>query len=180
MKSHAPFPSRRPREGFTLIELLVVISIIAILASLAFPALQGALEQGKKAQARNDVQQIATAIKAYNLEYGKLPGTATADGAAPANLISILTSSNTNNPRGIVFLEPKTTTGKKGGYNLSDGKYYDPWGTAYTVTLDYDYNNRMTSNVTGSNAGYFTIAIVSSAGPDTNLTTGTDNIANVK
>ncbi len=158
------------RSGFTLIELLVVIAIIAILASLAFPAVQGALGQGKKAQARNDVNQLAMAVKAYQLEYGKLPGSGTNDDAAPADLITTLTSSNAQNPRGIVFFEPKMARGGRGG--LDGTTYKDPWGTAYTITLDYNYDNKVSNN--------FTTVIVQSPGPDTNMSTTNDNISNIR
>ena len=108
MSSPAPHPSSTPSfprkmSAFTLIELLVVIAIIAILAGLAFPAVQGAMGSAKKAQARNEVNQLAAAVKAFHLEYGRLPGSATADGPAPTDFITTLTSSNSQNPRGIVF-----------------------------------------------------------------------------
>ena len=163
-------PSSTLRSGFTLIELLVVIAIIAILASLAFPAVQGALGQGKKAQARNDVNQIAMAVKAYQLEYGRLPGTATSDGAAPSDLMTTLTSSNSQNPRGIVFFEPKMAKGGKGG--LDGTSYKDPWGGTYMIVLDYNYDNKVSNN--------FTTALVQSSGPDTNMSTTNDNISNIR
>lgn len=158
----SPVTGRRP-AAFTLIELLVVIAIIAILASLAFPAVQGALEAGKKARARNDVHQLATAVKSFLSEYGRLPGTATVDGPAPADLIITLTSSNTNNPRGIVFFEPKIARapGKPG---LDGTVYRDPWGKEYTFVLDYDYNNKITANSQTN----FTTVIVTSTGGSTN------------
>jgi len=183
--STLPAPCSLPRErsAFTLIELLVVISIIAILAGLAFPAVQGALGQGKKAQARNDVNQIAAAIKAFQLEYGRLPGTATTDGAAPSDWINTLTSTNNLNPRGIVFFEPKVAKGGKGGMvgTGANATYNDPWGAVYDITLDYGYNNKITSDKpSGTSTEYFTTAIVVSGGPDTNVNNKTDNISNVK
>src|SRR5881275_1629455 len=59
--------------GFTLIELLVVITIIIILMGLLFPAFKGVQDQAKRAQAKNDEQQIVTAMNAYNTDYGKFP-----------------------------------------------------------------------------------------------------------
>lgn len=166
-------------KGFTLIELLIVISIIAILAGLAFPAVQGALGQGKKAQARNDVNQIAAAIKAFQLEYGRLPSSGSSDTVVNNQIwIQALTMSNTNNPRGIVFFEPKQAKGGKGG--LSNNVYYDPWGLPYNVMLDLNYDNRVVTNLGSGNQTYFTTVIVESGGPDTNISTKPDNISNVR
>lgn len=158
------------RSGFTLIELLVVIAIIAILASLAFPAVQGALGQGKKAQARNDVNQLAMAVKAYQMEYGKLP--------PAADLVTSLTSSNANNPRGIVFFEPKNARGNPPRGGISGGKFYDPWGEEYQVLLDDNYDNKVSAVVgTGGSQDFFTTVVVTSKGGSTNTK---DIISNVK
>ena len=64
---------RGSHGGFTLIELLVVITIIIILMGLLFPAFRGAQDQAKKAQAKNDLVQIVTAINAFYTEYGQYP-----------------------------------------------------------------------------------------------------------
>lgn len=168
---------RREAEAFTLIELLIVVAIIGILASLAFPAVNGALQSSKKAQARNDVHQLAAAVKNYQAEYGRLPSTqagSSDDTVDSKTLISTLTTTNTLNPRGIVFFEPKSTKAKKGGL-YTDGKYYDPWGAEYEIKLDTSYDNKIADGDT-----YFTTVIVKSGGPDTNMSTTNDNISNVK
>ena len=165
---------RGKNAAFTLIELLVVIAIIAILAGLAFPAVQGAMGSAKKAQARNDVNQLAAAVKAFQLEYGRLPGSGTEDGKAPDNLIATLTSSNSQNPRGIVFFEPKIAKGKKNGFSTADGKYYDPWGIEYSVLLDYNYDNKIKN--TNSNQTNFTTVIVTSTGGSTNTNSIISNV----
>ena len=67
------FSPRRFTAAFTLVELLTVIAIIAILMGLLFPAIAAVKENGRKTQAKNDVMQIVTAVKAYNTEYGKYP-----------------------------------------------------------------------------------------------------------
>jgi prepilin-type N-terminal cleavage/methylation domain-containing protein len=64
---------RTGASAFTLIELLTVIAIIAILMALLFPAIGSVRENAKKVQAKTDLQQIVTAVKAYNTEYGKYP-----------------------------------------------------------------------------------------------------------
>lgn len=67
------FSPRRALRAFTLIELLTVIAIIAILMGLLFPAIGLVKEQANKARAKNDVSNIVTAVRAYNVEYGKYP-----------------------------------------------------------------------------------------------------------
>jgi prepilin-type N-terminal cleavage/methylation domain-containing protein len=138
------------RSAFTLIELLVVIAIIGILASLLFPAVQGALDSARKAQAKNDVVQIATAVTAYETEYGRLPTNVT---TVNSTLVRILTGQDdTGNPRKIVFMEvaerkpsnaPAGKAGKSG--TNSSGDFVDPWGFSYAIALDSDYDNTITS-----------------------------------
>jgi len=168
------FGLRRSRSAFTLIELLVVIAIIAILAGLAFPAIQGAMGSAKKAQARNEVAQLVAAVKAFQLEYGRLPsttsGTDIVDADISKDIVTALTTSNSLNPRGVVFFEPKTAKGNKGGTG-TDGKYYDPWGNAYTFSLDTDYDNKI-------NKTNFTTVIVKSTGGSTTNTNSV--ISNIK
>jgi len=174
--SGSSFSPPRKASGFTLIELLVVIAIIAILAGLGFPALQGALQSGKKAQARNDIQQIVAAIRAFQLEYGRLPSAiVTADefGSAwfQANnkdvINALIGNDSTLNPRGVVFLEGKRVTGQKGGID-KDGTFYDPWGTPYGIKLDLSYDNKLEYYDAGraGDANVFFSALAVSFGPN--------------
>jgi prepilin-type N-terminal cleavage/methylation domain-containing protein len=154
MERHNPATTKnKTSAAFTLVELLVVISIIAILAGLSFPAVSGAMDSAKKTQAKSNAVQIAAAVMAYEVEYGKLP--AFTGTTVDQTLVGILT---TNNPRGIVFLEPPSWKKGKGGTN-SSGVYCDPWSStnAYAIALDTDYDNKVTVSTNGLASGTDTI-----------------------
>lgn len=61
------------KNGFTLLELLVVIMIIGILIALLLPAVQAAREAARRTQCMNNMLQIGTAIKQFELHHGVLP-----------------------------------------------------------------------------------------------------------
>ena len=71
--------------GFTLIELMVAISIVSILATLAFPSFRNALAKGDRATAVADINDIAQSLerfytfnRSYTNNFGNISmGTAT-------------------------------------------------------------------------------------------------------
>lgn len=128
------------RHAFTLIELLIVIAIIAVLASLLMPAASNALNAAKKTTAKNQAVQIATAITAYEAEYGCLPAF-TGSNMTAANTAILCSANNTNNPRGIIFLEAQAWKNGKGGTNSAG--FCDPFSATnvYSVALDTNYAN---------------------------------------
>jgi prepilin-type N-terminal cleavage/methylation domain-containing protein len=151
------------RAGFTLVELLVVMAIIAVLAGLALPAISGAMDNGKRTKATAQINQIRTAINAFQTEYGTFPtygGTAVTDGTASGDmqwadsaswgkLCAVLnggrnpkttaadTTAQADNPRQIVFMEFKV------GDLDSNAALKDPTGSGFTYVLytDSNYNN---------------------------------------
>jgi prepilin-type N-terminal cleavage/methylation domain-containing protein len=71
------YPYRFPRsQAFTLIEMLVVIAIIAILAGILLPALSYVKVKAKVKQAQMEMSNLTAAIKDYEKEYNRYPGSA--------------------------------------------------------------------------------------------------------
>lgn len=62
------------RAGVTLVELLVVCMIISILATMAFPAISGAVARSRLTVCANNQNQLGYAILRFEERYGCLPG----------------------------------------------------------------------------------------------------------
>ncbi len=103
--------------------------------------------------------QIVTAVNAFYTEYGKYPTAATTDaaakvgggGASSGSLFNELRSAPgaTMNPRQIVFMSPpeaKDQSNPRNGIRTSDGQLFDPWGTAYAIEIDANYDSQISPN----------------------------------
>jgi len=61
------------KSGFTLIELLIVVAIIAILAAIAIPNFLQAMVRAKVSRAQSEMQSLATALEAYEVDNNTYP-----------------------------------------------------------------------------------------------------------
>lgn len=64
---------KKAKKAFTLIEILIVIAIIGILTVALLPRIQGAQASARNTARKADLNQIATALAAYNGDFGKYP-----------------------------------------------------------------------------------------------------------
>lgn len=166
------------RLGFTLLELLIVISIIAILAAIAFPATSMVMNQARKASASQQAAGLVNAVKLYETQYSALP-TGNSPGEQPVptdpDFIDILTGVDTqNNTKEISFLEGKVAKPKSGSRPARNGfvdegngsqSLVDPWGNHYMVIMDADYDKEI--KVPGIETAIRTTAVAWSYGkPD--------------
>src|SRR5690349_4531812 len=119
-----------------------------------FPAVQSVLERAKKVQAKNDLTQIVTAVNAFYTEYGRYPTTSTTDvtlgsaGSKSDTLFNELRAkSGSLSTRLIQFISPPedATQSNPRGKIGSDNQFHDPWGNAYSIEIDADYDGQVTN-----------------------------------
>ena len=62
-------PSHGPRRAFTLLELLVVMAIIAVLAALLLPALQGGYVKARQTWCASNLREVGLVFHSFAHEH---------------------------------------------------------------------------------------------------------------
>ena len=74
----------RKLKGFSLIELMVVVSVVAIIATIAYPTFQEQMRKGRRTDCHNALMEIASLQTRFRDEFGSytttIAGTFTAGG----------------------------------------------------------------------------------------------------
>jgi type II secretory pathway pseudopilin PulG len=131
--------------------LLVVISIIGLLAGLGLPAINGAIQAGKKAEVSAMAESIKTAVNAFYAEYSAYPSNAS--GKTDANFLSLMSTTNTNggNYRGIAFLEvPPKFTNSTPELVTPNGFYSGGKRSNFSIAIDTNGAGVLTTTVGSS------------------------------
>ena len=63
----------KKRDGFSLIEIMTVIAIIGILMAMIFPIMASSKKRAKQAQCINNLYQVYTAVKQFQLDEHRYP-----------------------------------------------------------------------------------------------------------
>jgi type II secretory pathway pseudopilin PulG len=133
------------------VELLVVISIIGLLAGLGLPAINGAIQAGKKAEVSAMAESIKTAVNAFYAEYSQYPSN---NGTTGYNFLQLMTTTNSTgvciqNTRGIAFLEVPPKFTNSSGLVTPSGFYKAQ--SNFFLAIDTNGGGVLTNRVGSSN-----------------------------
>ncbi|MDA8017818.1 MAG: type II secretion system GspH family protein [Thermoanaerobaculia bacterium] len=116
--SHRGRLSRRSHGSFTLIELLIVVAILSILANLAIPSMQMALNRTRALAIISDFKAIESAATTFHSDNGRWPNRGQ-NGKEPPELSRYLKGEIGWNENGIIYRWQAAK--KKAGWPCSIG-----------------------------------------------------------
>ena len=149
----------------------MVISIIGLLAGLGLPAINGAIQAGKKAEVSGMAESIKTAVNAFYAEYSVYPSNAS--GSTDLIFLNLMSTTNTNggNYRGIAFLEVPPKFTNSSGIVTPRGLYKGGGRSNFFILIDTDglgYVNPKSVSRTLTNANVPSSVAVWVVDPTTN------------
>ena len=115
-----PVRPARTRGGFTLIELLLVVVLIGILATIAIPSLQRAIDNANVAHAIGDVRALSTELMSYG------------DGSEPPASLADIGRAGMLDPWDNPYVYAKLG-GKKGNGGARKDKFLVPLNTDFDL-----------------------------------------------
>lgn len=165
------YRSTRP-QAFTLVEMLVVIAVIGILAGILLPTFGTIKQRAKVRQAQMEMANLSAAIKAYEKEYNRFPGSAKVEQNGNPDFtfgqpngkayddnnrvvmfillnhmdqapVPLRDEIKNRNPRNLSLFDARLVNdGDPGGIGTGDHVFRDPWGNPYIITIDLDGNDK--------------------------------------